>query len=421
VIRFAPRFASARIAFTFVGLCACLPYPVSVTGKECDSSHPCPEGLPCNPYSLTCTTVQGCPYDPPSNSNCQGSDIYISPTGSDNCVGDTTACPRKTLPNPIGPGDRVHLLGGTYDGGLSLSGLGTADCPISLDGTNGAAVLQGELDMWGSHWRINNLTMQSTGRYYEVLTEEPLEDIVFQGLTFRGTCVGSHLALNSCDNCAVVACTFPSIATPAVSVEASSLNPQLLGNVVSLAGAPFAIEVDADNALVEGNDFSGSPSGGIVLSFHTSIGGLASRNVFHDLHFAGGGVGIETYGTTTVQSNTFIRMSGARSAADRVATFQDNIVSGPTYGETPVRSDGGYNLFDTGVVPYQNAKALPTDVVGPPLLQTDFVPMADSPAIGAADPSLPVPPGGGSRADIGAFQHGSTRLPDGEYCMPPGG
>jgi hypothetical protein len=131
-------------------------------------------------------------------------------------------------------------------------------------------------------------------------------------------------------------------------------------------------------------------------------------------------------GAAEVLSNTFANLGGSVGAVRKngALTFRNNIVVNAYVGVAiPVSGDTGpldaaYNLFDGVNFPYLPGTLAPTDVIGPALLQSDGTPAANSAAIDAADPALPVPPDGGARADIGAIERGATKIDDGRYCLP---
>jgi len=195
--------------------------------------------------------------------------------------------------------------------------------------------------------------------------------------------------------------------TSALQVWASE-DVLVLGNRVvgELVTAAFLTRSNTVNASVVGNTFSGC-----AAATFDAPGGTFARNLVSDV--SGGTMVI---GAERVVHNTFLRLgNGVATRGARV--FSGNIVSIAGTAREATQG-GGFNLFNT-VSPSEDGGAFSTDLIALPKLDPSGLPLADSPAIDAADPSDAVPPGGGARADIGAFERGSERLPDGRYCLPP--
>lgn len=356
-------------------------------------------------------------------------DLYLSPTGHDDAAG-TKEAPRKTLTGlVVGAGDRIHFLAGTYDGGFSLSGDGVSDCPITVEGDpTMSSIFQTEytasLTVRGSHWRVSNLVIE--GRVYgggsSGIEVNNGNDVTLQHLDLRLVDNLQALVLvESCTACSLresqLRVSDGGFASSSVQVW-SSPNFVFEGN--SVQGNSFSSSLlfhDSPNARVAFNDFD--LAAGAAVTFEN--GGQFERNVVRNAK----GLTAVT-GADSVVSNTFTNFTHAVAASS--GDFRDNIVEGAETAEADsvglASADGGgaYNFFYR-VRPYASRPAGPDDVVGKTRLSydEDFVPAAGSPVIDAADPTLPVPLGGGLRADIGARERGAVRLGRGPYCWPDAG
>ncbi len=415
------RVASAWLG---VGLALAGCFDFSRDYAACVASGKCSDGV----VPAECS---GSPFPPPT-ACANNRDLYVSPSGDDGAPG-TQDRPRKTLGGVVlSAGDRIHFLPGVYDGGLTLNGDGVSDCPITADGDPGmTSVFHTEyetpLAVRGSHWRVSNLVVE--GRGYGggtsgvyVGSAPAVSDVTLQQMQFRIVDSIQAIALfEFCTGCSLVASQVVSdggYASSSVQVW-SSPNFVFQGNVVQ--GQSFSGAVtfhSSPNALVALNDFELISAGAVKFE----NGGQFVRNVVRN---ANGVTAVS--GADSVVSNTFTNFTN--SVAADTGDFRDNIVEGADSTEANTStglgaSDGGgaYNFFYR-VKPYASGGAGATDVVGTARVtyDADFVPRADSPVIDAADPALPVPAGGGTRADIGARERGASRRADGRYCAPDAG
>lgn len=392
---------------------ACRPVEVDYVGKQCAPDRACPDALVCNPFTWLCDTAATCPHVESSPPDCGGRDLYLSATGDDAETGLEAARPRRTPP-PLFPGDRLNFAPGTWTERLALSGVGAPTCPITAQGPPDAAAIFSEgFSVRGRHWRIRELTVRAPNQ--TIAVEVPAgEDVVFDRVRFERT--SDILMANGardlwaigdgCRRCAVVESVFASTTGESLFFNAASVGLHVRGNTFS---RPVLIE--AADAVVEGNTFTGGYSFVPALRFKDlPRSARVRRNVFHQL--GGGGVS----GAAHASQNTFVNVTGASSASD-LDVFRGNLVMQST---APDRIEtGGYNLFEGGVPPYlEGGAGDPTDLTGAARLGDDFVPGTDSAAIDASDPAEPVPPGGGSRADVGARERGAVRTADGLYCLP---
>jgi hypothetical protein len=145
-----------------------------------------------------------------------------------------------------------------------------------------------------------------------------------------------------------------------------------------------------------------------MIEFVNSGTGIVRRNWFHDLTSNL----IAVRKAQQIVSNTFSHLT---RVADCTTTFRDNIIQQAQSVMSCTSAGRAYNLYDAVT---DTGTLGATDATGTASLGADGVPLAGSPAIDAADPALPVPPGGGSRADIGAFERGAQLNGEGEYCLP---
>ncbi len=161
-----------------------------------------------------------------------------------------------------------------------------------------------------------------------------------------------------------------------------------------------AITIDGDsNVRVAGFKVQGSD---------LAISNAANRVEIMRNWFAGlGGVTIAGNSSAEITHNTFSGGSTAVgvSGAGNSVLINSNILSGNAIGMSAVAGNSVFHQFnllfgnsaDFGGVLTASASELFAD----PLLDSNGVPAANSPAIDAADPRASTPLGGGSRADIG--------------------
>jgi hypothetical protein len=321
------------------------------------------------------------------------------------------------------PGDRVHLGAGRYTYPLTLAGNGARDCPITLLGTpDGGAVLGAPLDVGVAEWDLRDFSINVPDAGYAIQTTgSGVVDVTFERLSFIDTAVGVTAVGNdiyfvgsSCQSCAVQESRFSSSNSHALYANPQTTGLVFRGNTVQ-GSADFALQIQAPGAVVDSNDFSGTFYSRVLWFNNAATGNnTVHRNLFHELPTSGL---IAVQGGGSIQSNSFVRLNPFSTVAD-VGDFRDNLVSqAGTVLASPGPADGGYNLYDSVGQVYLDAGPGFTDLTGAAQLDTSFVPLPGSPAVDAADPALPVPPGGGASADVGAFELGATRLPDGRYCV----
>lgn len=403
---------------------------IDLAGKACDAEHVCPSPLRCEqnlcvraPVDTACHR-----FDAEQTFTCPRRDLYVSPTGDNASDGLAPERAWASIEGPrLAPGDRVHLLPGRYPGPL-LTGdrltPGTVTCPIEIFGPDiragGAlAELTQPIALESASIWLHDLKF-SAENTRGVLSANFAGHIRFERLIMRNRYdpASSERDINAVDApfLEVLSCDFDS--------EHSE--------VMNIGGA--------DDALVRGNRFVGRPAAHLELgsrvrvlenvftgAWGTPIQGrsdpsaIVERNIFHDIICPGGCTPhVVVMNAGVVRGNTFISIDGA-IAADR-GIFRDNIVSGLAGGSglSAALAQGGYNLFANVAKPYASGEVDGTDRGGAIALDADFVPTETSPALDASDPSRPVPPGGGSRADIGALERGAIKLGDGRYCTDDG-
>lgn len=418
-LRCPDRAASCAVLILLFGAAiACRPPPVDYEGKKCAPERACPAGLHCDPRDWTCrSTPAGCPSPPPAPATCTGTDLYLSPDGHDEEDGTDPARPRRSLAGlSLNAGDRVHLAASRYPDplGVPLGLAGSPSCPITISGTGGTTELESLLLLD----TINHLKVQDLAVSGGVHVRNGQSGgVSIARVEFRSTDSSArapaHIQIDSCAGCLIEACEFWNTRTAVLISERTSgltfrLNRVSGGDPDRLAA--ISIKGDA-SALVEHNELSGDWR--VCVSVD---GGKLERNVFFDLSTPGA-VGVQGDGAA-VTSNSFLRFGASGAAAAGAAVFRNNLVHGVAIGLAVATAyDAGFNLFDGVIEPYpQGSSLIASDIEGPAKLEPDFTPDASSPAVDAADPALPVPLGGGARADIGARERGAWRQKDGSYC-----
>lgn len=354
-------------------------------------------------------------------------DYYLSPLGDNANPGTDAGAPRRTMEGiTLRAGSRVHLGPGVYDGGFSFVGDGAPDCPVwihGVGGVDGGAVVRtnelAPLRLAGSHQRLSDLAVIA-GRFSPSVsfnanavsvaspTFGPMEDVVVERVRIDvGQANGIAIRVHACTNCALLNTAFRDATTPPTEqalVVMQSPNFVLRASSFSVRDrTAFIIETSPD-ASVEWSTFEGCS--GIFRD-----AGTFWRNVMTDVPMRTGVTGADR-----VSQNTFARLGGQVASG---GVFDDNVVSVAGLVSMPLEA-GGYNLFDSVQRYAADAGPKPTDVLDFADLGADLVPNTTSPAIDRADPSVPVPPGGGSRADIGALERGAAKRADGRYCLPGG-
>ena len=172
------------------------------------------------------------------------------------------------------------------------------------------------------------------------------------------------------------------------------------GNVGSTVTFDGVIGSSVSGFTIEWANASGA---GVVVKGAAS-GISISRNVIRDNQ--GHGVSLAESSSADIAFNTIVDNDGAGIHASGTGAWADvrnNIVSGNAYGLQAasgalIRND--YNLLHN-TTDVSGVTAGVHSVSGSPLLDSYYVPAADSPAIDAADPRADVPLAGGLRADLG--------------------
>ncbi|MBL8951167.1 MAG: right-handed parallel beta-helix repeat-containing protein [Myxococcaceae bacterium] len=381
-------------ALPLVLLAACLDSRVDYVGKRCSSERPCPGDLECSAATQTCQLPSTC--EPTQPMLCAFTDVALAP---------------GMTPPDLQPGTRLVLQNADY-GALRLTGSGTAGCPVVLAGP---ARFTDTLTIDGSHWRVSDLTFEVPSKLYALTTAPGAGDLVFQRLTFSKTATsrsgGTEYPFDvyldsNCSNVTITESQFTGTRAPAIFGDSTCSNVTVRGNRFVTGRDGPTVQLEGQTGIVEGNDLSGTMTFAAV-EFVNGGSGVVRRNWFHDLT-AGGLVAVR--GAREVVSNTFTNVETAASCG----TFRNNVVQRATNGVTCGSAQRAFNLYDDVASP---GALEGSEVQGAAQLGADGVPGSGSPAVDAADPQLPVPSGGGARADIGAFERGATRLPDGSYCF----
>lgn len=438
----------ARLLFAAL-MAGCLP-SVQLEGKACAPEHPCPGDLTCNPFTLVCGHDRSCPYRVAPQA-CAGQDYFVSPDGSDLQTGMDRSAPVKSAGRlrPL-PGDRIHLLPGTYSEPITLAASGSARCPITLSGEatpgvpfpgNLLAKVTARLVVTGSHWTVSDLAFEVRSFAVALLIGSSMGGVTLARAAFSHGREGLGGALDT-DPCDIHVETCPTgcevtqsrFETPggngvpsSIYIKAGASGFSIQGNTFVGQGCTHALAIVADKVAVAGNDFSGLVNGPVIDLWDMSAGSVRfTRNVVHDITGDGRALFARPTVSAEVVSNTFVSLRGTTEVAASISagTFADNLVSDVQGGTTlPRPVEGAFNLFARVPMPYGDSTAETlagrTDQVVPSAeLMEDFSLGPTSPAIDAADPALSVPAGGGARADIGALEKGAMRLPDGAYCLP---
>jgi hypothetical protein len=380
----------------------------------------------------------GCPLDTdPAANACAGTTWYLSPSGHDSADGKTPATARQSSLTGlmIKPGDTLRFLPGVYAAVPSLSAAqsGTPACPLLVLGEpDGGSVLQANFTLYSSYTVLRYLTLSTQN--IDSITLGGTRHVTLQYLTFHGQprtgAYSTHIRAQGCDDCTVRESRFEDDDTAPFSGDLPSSRLRFIGNHVHahIGGGMF---VYGDGALIGGNDFTGifsDGSGYVNLTMSTNT--VVTRNVFHDLQAFYSTSKLIT-GPGQVINNTFANCYGNTTAPliSAGAILRNNLITQADWAvATPLPDGGGYNIFDpSDVTPYTapDGGALPlvgTDRIAAVVFDgTSYVPSAGSAAIDSADPTIAVPPGGGTRADVGAIERGATPLADGLYCVLDGG
>lgn len=435
----AMRFVSAVFVLFVAAIGTACTVNVPLTGKRCAMTEPrCLPGFECvDDFCVPTGSDPGdggsdagftCPSDrDPLASACAGSDWYLAQNGSDMNDGRSSATPRRTLvPANVSGGDRIHLLGRwTTDPALSrLSG--TASCPVIITGeADGGTVLTAKNDLGGTNVVWTKLTIAPAGDEDAFELSSAGRFITFHDLTFTGgpVTMGQYpyfVRLEPtarCDDCTVRNCTFLTGEQRLVTVDGSNFS--FLGNTVVLREGPN-LESSGANSRIEGNDFTGRFND-FVLQIDR---GTVAFNVFHHIEVIFPDKVMLTATNARVTRNTFTQIEDDNPGAPLVSAmrFDNNLISAANRVVDGAPPPGGdWNVFSTDVpLPYfaSDGGVFGTDRRASVDFEAGFVPLAGSTAIDGADPTLPVPFGGGLRADVGAVERGAQRISTGAYCPP---
>jgi hypothetical protein len=207
----------------------------------------------------------------------------------------------------------------------------------------------------------------------------------------------------ACSGISIVDSRFVGPRAPALFVAQSCEGPLVEGNVFETDAVGPTVQIESRRGgVVVGNDFSGRmPYGAVEFTDSNNDAGIVRRNRFHDLSATDA---IVVRQAALVTHNTFERIAGTAASC---GAFQNNLLQAVNVGLACGSSPRGFNLFDEVSTPLAQGPLAPTDLRVRAELESDGRLKPISPAIDAADPSSPVPRGGGARADIGAFERGA--------------
>lgn len=430
------RFAFAVFAVAALASCT---VNVPLEGKRCAASEPrCLPGYECvDDLCVREGTARdggveaGCPFDPdPLASACVGTDWYLAQSGDDARDGKSAATARRTLaPAMINGGDRIHLLG-RWTSGPALSNLsGSASCPLIITGEpDGGTVIASTIDVGGSFVVWTQLVFSAPPTAASLQLDGNARFLTFHEDTFTGGSVpnGSYpyfidftLGVR-CDDCTVRSSVFGASEHRLADVEGSNFS--FMGNRVVLREG-LNLLIHGDGARVEGNDFTGAFNDFAIQLDGT---GTLAFNVFHDLSvifpdkrlITAPGARVSRNTFTRIETNNDIELVAAQRFDDNLVSSASNVVAGPP------PPGGDWNIFAPDVTqPYVSSDGgvFGTDRRASVDFEAGFVPLATNVAVDGADPALPVPPGGGLRADVGAIERGAQRTRTGGLCVADGG
>ncbi|MFT3710864.1 MAG: hypothetical protein QM817_24835 [Archangium sp.] len=429
------RFRSLALVFATLAGCT---VSVPLEGKRCAATEPrCLPGYQCvNDFCVTDAGNEapqdaGCAFDvDPLASACMGSDWYLAQSGDDARDGRSAANARRTLaPAMINGGDRIHLLG-RWTTGPALSNLsGSASCPLIISGdADAGTVIANTIDVGGSYVVWTKL----------VFTPQPMQDsihlagnarfLTFHDDTFTGPSVptGSYpyfidfASGSRCDDCTVRNSSFDASEHRLADIDGTNFS--FVANRVVLREGPN-LQLHDDGARVEGNDFSGAFND---FALQLDGTGVVAFNVFHNVSVTFPDKRMLTAPRARVTRNTFTQISTDNDIElVQAQRFDDNLISNANNvvaGAPPPAGD--WNIFAPDVArPYvaSDGGVFGTDRRASVDFEAGFTPLGSNLAIDGADPSLPVPPGGGLLADVGAVERGATRTSRGSYCAADGG
>ena len=427
--------------------------------------------LPAENVAVTETLTsgsQGAFSFPPPVSNPH--EYFVSTSGSDTNPG-TQSLPFRTINKGVkaaGPGDTVSVRAGTYGENVQITAAlgvaaGTIGNPITLRRFpgDGPVIVRGGLS---GPQPISTISIVGSAT-------QPMDNWIVDGLTIGGSGVSfgvyvyignrniiQHIGFESGFNSSAVGVRLQGAASDNMVLDSVFNRPMY-----------YQLEVtSADHTIVRGNDFSNG-NGQIVISFHSSasFAGIIENNVIHDTSAVEGAIQLYLSSDgAVVRNNTFYNITQAtngNTAAVQVMRCGKVLIENNTMVNT--RRGIGYLEFSRYIVARNNVIANSqfgfdfdellgsppgSTAVGAQLLYNysfnnqfdilfrypsddplvnkvgncfgaacdpkfvnvstnDFRLQAGSPLIDAGDPNSPVPVGGGSRVDIGAYESGATR------------
>ncbi|MBK7860765.1 MAG: right-handed parallel beta-helix repeat-containing protein [Archangiaceae bacterium] len=395
-------------------LAACVDTHVDYVGKRCATGRPCPDGLVCDAASATCQPSPGSGGGTAGAGGSGGgaascpSELPISCTLRDVAL----AAGATPSASDLKPGTRFVLQNTDYPA-LRVQGSGSAGCPIVL---SGPARFTDTLTLDGEYLKVVDVSFEVTQRLSALSVAPDSKNVELVRLHFSKTATGRapngsefpfDLYLDTrCAQVSVSQSDFTGTRAPAVFSDATCTAVTVKGNRFHTDADGPTVQIEGQTATIEGNELTGAMSYA-AIEFVNGGSGVVRRNWLHELTASGL---VAVRGAAQVVSNTFVDVTGDAASC---GTFRDNAVVRVRGGVTCGSASRGYNFYDavgsTGTLDS-------TERTGSAQLAADGVPAVGSPLVDAADPALAVPRGGGSRADIGAFERGATRAADGTYC-----
>jgi hypothetical protein len=341
--------------------------------------------------------------------------LYVSTGGDDGSGTGTFSQPFRTVSVAYlcsAPEDTIVLMPGTYREHLKLdynsvllTSLGGADV-TRIEAAAGRPILEFRTG-FANRSTISHLSFVNAQSTCHVWVGRPA-DPRFEYCTVAGhvTPVGGGLFISS-DGVAVHGCRF--------SDNSSS----------GAGGGLYAVAADGltvDSCVFEGNSSSGAGSAMLISNCRNAT--ITRNLVFdntNDYNNTGGAVVLAGTRQAVVRNNTVCNNSnldfdalGGGIVVTQCTTvyLQNNLVSfnQGRYGIAVISGPVGvYNEYNNvyghwssgiyGVTPG------PGFMEADPLVDPNYRLTKDSPCIDAGDPAMPVPPGGGDRIDIGAFEY----------------
>lgn len=421
---------------------------VPLEGKRCAATEPrCLTGYACvddlcvasgsasdgGSDGGTTEADAGCALDvDPAATSCPRDVYYLDPNGNDTNDGRTPATARRTIGSAQGlnAGDEIRLAAGTWTTAPVLGDLPSArGCPILISGApDGGTRLTGRLRLSSSYTVLRGVSFAVPNANALELTTD-VTGLVLDGCRFASPSPSMNVFPtevvlgrgNVCTDCLVRGCTFES-GSGVGAVDVEGPNFEFRGNQVRFVrGDGFAI--GGTEVRFEGNDFSGSFNRDNHVRFGSSSARVAF-NVFHDVTAVFPDKPMLSGSRLRVSRNTFVRIRGNQVPLVDPQRFDDNLVTEvDDVLNLGAPASGDHNIFDPTVTrPYLDGGVQGSDRIAAVDFEPGtFVPRAGTAAIDGADPSLPVPSGGGAIADVGALERGANRGADGRYCLADGG